>query len=71
MWRNNYWKTKHLVIMDYQKNFIKYFGRWQSSITTSINYASIKEEPSTSQKTAVIKFIEKKGQTKDLLRTED
>ena len=40
-------------------------------LLTSINDAFIKEELSTSQKQAVIKLIEKKTETTDLLRTGD
>ena len=40
-------------------------------LLASINDAFITEELSTSQKQAVIKLIEKKRQTKNLLRTGD
>ena len=62
--------TKHLVMIDYQKEF--YEISWddvKNPLLASINDAFIKEELSTSQKQALIKLIEKKTETKDLLRT--
>ena len=56
--------TKRLVMMNYEV----FQDDVKIPLLASINDAFIKEELSTSQKQAIMKLIEKKTETKDLLR---
>ena len=59
--------TKRLVMMNYEV----FQDDVKIPLLASINDAFIKEELSTSQKQAIMKLIEKKTETKDLLRIGD